>query len=161
PGVSLANFLRSAVKAVHGDRVSATQFRRLVREKMAFLKMDEAFLNRYVNDGFSGGEKKRAEILQMSVLQPEIAVLDETDSGLDIDALRQVAEGVNALAGPGLGILIITHYQRILNYIQPDVVHVMIDGRIARSGGRDLVAELEANGYDWLTRAVGTADERR
>lgn len=154
PGVSMANFLRSAVKAVRGEEVSPSEFRRLAREKMKQLKIDESFMTRYVNDGFSGGEKKRAEILQMALLQPRIAVLDETDSGLDIDALRLVSEGVNTLAGPNLGILIITHYQRILNYIKPDYVHVMVQGRIARSGGRELAEELEAKGYDWLLSAV-------
>ena len=127
PGVSVANFLR-----------------------MALLKMDESFAGRYINDGFSGGEKKRNEILQMAVLKPEIAVLDETDSGLDIDALRIVSEGVNALAGPDLGILLITHYQRILNYIKPHHVHVLVDGRIVKSGGPELAHELEAQGYDWV-----------
>lgn len=154
PGVSMANFLRAAVKAVRGEEVSPSEFRRLAREKMRQLKIDESFMTRYVNDGFSGGEKKRAEILQLSLLEPKIAVLDETDSGLDIDALRLVSDGVNALAGPNLGVLIITHYQRILNYIRPDVVHVMVNGRIVRSGGRELVEELEAKGYDWLMSAV-------
>ena len=154
PGVSMANFLRSSVKAVRGDEVSPSQFRRLVREKLELLKMDGSFMNRYINDGFSGGEKKRAEILQMALLQPKIAVLDETDSGLDIDALRLVSEGVNSLRGPEFGALIITHYQRILNYIQPDVVHVMVQGRIVRTGGRELVEQLEAKGYDWILSAV-------
>ena len=152
PGVSLVNFLRMSLKAVRGSEVPPSQFRRLVREKLALLKMDDAFLTRYVNDGFSGGEKKRAEVLQMALLQPEIAIMDETDSGLDIDALRTVAEGVNSLTGPRTGVLIITHYQRILNYIQPDVVHVMYSGRIVRTGGRELVDTLEAQGYDWLIK---------
>ncbi len=160
PGVSLANFLRMSLKAVRGGEVPAGQFRRLVREKLALLKMDDTFLSRYVNDGFSGGEKKRAEVLQMALLQPEIAVMDETDSGLDIDALRTVSEGVNSLAGPNLGVLIITHYQRILNYIKPDVVHIMVNGRIVRTGKQDLVEALEANGYDWIIKEVaGTNGE--
>jgi Fe-S cluster assembly ATP-binding protein len=116
--------------------------------------MDEAFATRYLNDGFSGGEKKRAEILQMAMLKPEIAIMDETDSGLDIDALRIVSEGVNALAGPGLGVLVITHYNRILNYIKPTRVHVMVDGRIETSGGPELALELESRGYDWVRAEV-------
>jgi len=126
------------------------EFRKLLKQKMELLKMDPVFAGRYLNDGFSGGEKKRAEILQMATLQPEIAILDETDSGLDIDALRIVAEGVNALRGPDLGVMVITHYQRILNYIKPDVVHVMLDGRIVESGGADLALHLEEHGYDWV-----------
>jgi Fe-S cluster assembly ATP-binding protein len=126
------------------------EFRALVKEKMALLKMDESFATRYLNEGFSGGEKKRAEILQMAVLRPEIAVLDETDSGLDIDALRIVSEGVNALAGPDLGVLLITHYQRILNYIKPHFVHVLVDGRVQLSGGAELALELETRGYDFV-----------
>ena len=118
----------------------------------SFLKMDEAVASRYVNDGFSGGEKKRLEMLQMAILQPEMAVLDETDSGLDIDALRIVAEGVNAQLRPEMGVLLITHYQRLLNYIVPDVVHVMVDGRIALSGDKDLALKLEAQGYDWVEK---------
>jgi len=117
---------------------------------MKLLKMEDSFLGRYVNDGFSGGEKKRAEILQMALLQPRIAIMDETDSGLDIDALRTVSDGINALRGPDLGVLIITHYQRILNYIKPDFVHVLLDGRVVRSGQNELVEALEARGYDWI-----------
>ncbi|HNS37500.1 MAG TPA: Fe-S cluster assembly ATPase SufC, partial [Anaerolineaceae bacterium] len=156
PGVTLANFLRSAVNARRraenpADKgIPVPEFRRMLKEKMAMLKMDPAFAGRYLNDGFSGGEKKRAEILQMAVLQPQIAVLDETDSGLDIDALRIVSEGVNTLRGPSLGVLVITHYQRILNYIHPDVVHVMMGGRIVESGGADLALHLEEHGYDWV-----------
>ncbi len=150
PGVSLANFLRMSLKSVTGKEIPILQFRNLVKEKMALLKMDDSFFTRYVNDGFSGGEKKRAEILQMALLQPQMAIMDETDSGLDIDALRTVADGVNAVRGPQLGILIITHYQRILNYIKPDFVHVMVDGRIVRSGQQELVEALEARGYDWI-----------
>ena len=150
PGVTMHNFLRTATKAVHGDELPAREFRNLVKEQMELLKMDPSFATRYVNDGFSGGEKKRAEILQMGVLKPQIAILDETDSGLDIDALRTVAEGVEALRGPDLGVLLITHYQRILNYIKPDQVHVLYRGRIIKSGGSELAMEIEARGYDWI-----------
>jgi len=155
PGVSVANFLRMALTARRKEMgiekpLPPKEFRTLVKEKMALLKMDDSFAGRYINDGFSGGEKKRAEILQMAVLQPEIAILDETDSGLDIDALRVVSEGVNALSGPNLGVLLITHYQRILNYIKPQFVHVLVDGRIVKSGGPELAHELEAQGYDWV-----------
>ena len=150
PGVTMHNFLRTATKAVHGAELGPREFRKLVTEQMEILKMDPAFATRYVNDGFSGGEKKRAEILQMGVLQPQIAILDETDSGLDIDALRTVAEGVEALRGPNLGVLLITHYQRILNYIAPDHVHVLYRGRVIRSGGPELALEIEKRGYDWI-----------
>jgi Fe-S cluster assembly ATP-binding protein len=155
PGVSVANFLRLALTARRKELgiekpLPPKEFRALMKEKMALLKMDEAFAGRYINDGISGGEKERAEILQMAVLRPEIAVLDETDSGLDIDALRVVSEGVNALAGPELGVLLITHYQRILNYIKPHFVHVLVDGRIVKSGGPELAHELEKQGYDWV-----------
>ncbi len=126
------------------------EFRKNLLEKLALLKMDPSFATRYVNDGFSGGEKKRLEVLQMAMLKPKIAMLDEPDSGLDIDAVRVVADGINSLRGPNMGILLVTHYQRILNYVKPDYVHVMIDGRIARSGGPELAQELEAQGYDWL-----------
>ena len=156
PGVTVANFLRTAVnarrKAVNpADKgIQIPEFRKMLKEQMDTLRMDHAFAGRYLNDGFSGGEKKRAEILQMAVLRPEIAILDETDSGLDIDALRIVAEGVNALRGPNLGVLLITHYQRILNYVKPDFVHIMLDGRIVESGGADLALHLEEHGYDWV-----------
>ncbi len=156
PGVSVANFLRSAInarrKAENPDDkgVSVPEFRKILKERMDLLKMDYAFAGRYLNDGFSGGEKKRAEILQMAMLRPEIAILDETDSGLDIDALRIVSEGVNALRSPELGVLVITHYQRILNYIKPDYVHVMLGGRIVESGGSELALQLEEHGYDWV-----------
>ena len=172
PGVSVANFLRSALNAripppdTNGAGaaparrgIAPKEFRALLRDKMALLRMDDSFASRYLNDGFSGGEKKRAEILQMAVLKPEIAVMDETDSGLDIDALRVVAEGVNALAGPGLGVLLITHYQRILNYIKPHRVHVMVDGRIQLSGGPELALELESRGYDWVRDGKEVATE--
>jgi len=126
------------------------EFRTLLQEKMRLLRVDNSFINRSINDGFSGGEKKRAEILQMALLEPEIALMDETDSGLDIDALKIVSDSVSALTGPNLGILLITHYQRILNYITPDYVHVMYDGSIVKSGGKELALELEAKGYEWL-----------
>jgi Fe-S cluster assembly ATP-binding protein len=172
PGVSVANFLRRALEAMRegnkpleeGDNptgqiskrkktIPPGEFRKLLQEKMRLLKVDNSFINRAINDGFSGGEKKRAEILQMALLQPEIALMDETDSGLDIDALRIVSESVNALTGPNLGILLITHYQRMLNYIKPDYVHVMFNGRIVKSGGRELALELEEKGYEWLKPA--------
>ena len=164
PGVSMANFLRLAYRSVKGDAskpesrreevLSIPKFRRLMREKMAMLKVDESFATRYLNDGFSGGEKKRAEVLQMAILDPEIAILDETDSGLDIDALRVVSDGVNLLKGPKLGLLVITHYNRILNYIKPDYVHILVDGRIAQSGGPELALKLEETGYEGLVKAA-------
>jgi len=147
PGVTIANFLRSALKAVRVGEVSIKEFRQLVKAQMKTLGIQDGFMNRYVNDGFSGGEKKRLEILQLAVLQPRLAVLDETDSGLDIDALQVVASGINAMRTPQRGILLITHYQRLLNYIKPDRVHVMVDGVIARSGGAELALELEREGY--------------
>jgi Fe-S cluster assembly ATP-binding protein len=156
PGVTLANFLRQAInsrmKAENPDSkgISIPEFRRLLKSKMDYLQMDHSFAGRYLNEGFSGGEKKRAEILQMATLNPRITILDETDSGLDIDALRIVAEGVDKLKGPDLGILVITHYQRILNYIKPQFVHIMFEGRIVESGGADLAIQLEAAGYDWV-----------
>jgi Fe-S cluster assembly ATP-binding protein len=156
PGVTVANFLRTAINArrraanPEDKGMPIPEFRKFLKEKMELLKMDYAFAGRYLNDGFSGGEKKRAEILQMAALKPEIAILDETDSGLDIDALRIVAEGVNALSGSELGVLVITHYQRLLNYIKPDYVHIMLDGRIVESGGPDLALHLEEQGYDWV-----------
>jgi Fe-S cluster assembly ATP-binding protein len=137
--------------------IAPKEFRALLREHMALLKMDESFALRYLNDGFSGGEKKRTEILQMAMLKPEIAIMDETDSGLDIDALRIVSEGVNALAGPELGVLVITHYQRILDYIKPHFVHVMLDGRITLSGGPELALELESHGYDFVREGKESA----
>lgn len=163
PGVTVANFLRTAVnarrRAVNRDDkgIQIPEFRKMLKEHMSALKMDPSFAGRYLNEGFSGGEKKRAEILQMSVLKPQFAVLDETDSGLDIDALRIVSEGVNALRGPELGVLVITHYQRILNYIKPDVIHVMMDGRIVESGGPDLALHLEEHGYEWVREKMETA----
>lgn len=162
PGVSVANFLRSAINAQRKSDnpedkgISIPEFRRLLKERMDLLKMDHGFASRYLNEGFSGGEKKRAEILQMAALKPEIAILDETDSGLDIDALRIVSEGVNALHNSELGVLVITHYQRILNYIKPNFVHIMLDGRIVESGGADLAIQLEEQGYDWVREKFDT-----
>jgi len=164
----VANFLRRSLEAVReGNKpleegenptgqmakrkaIPPREFRNLLKSKMDLLKVGNEFINRSINDGFSGGEKKRAEILQMALLEPEIALMDETDSGLDIDALKIVSESVNALRGPNLGILLITHYQRMLNYITPDFVHVMSDGRIVKSGGKELALELEEKGYEWL-----------
>jgi Fe-S cluster assembly ATP-binding protein len=163
PGVSVANFLRTALnirrKAANPEDkgMPIPEFRKLLRERMELLKMDPAFAGRYLNDGFSGGEKKRNEILQMATLKPAIAILDETDSGLDIDALRIVSEGVNTLRGPDLGVLVITHYQRILNYIKPDFVHILMDGRIAETGGPELALSLEEHGYTWLREKNGNA----
>ena len=148
PGVTMANFLRTAVNSVKEEPISPRDFRNELREHMKLLKMSDEFAGRYVNEGFSGGEKKRAEILQMAMLQPDYAVLDETDSGLDIDALRIVADGVNALLGPNMGVLVITHYQRLLNYIRPDFVHVLVNGQIVREGGPELALDLEKQGYE-------------
>jgi Fe-S cluster assembly ATP-binding protein len=161
PGVSNAYFLRAAYNAIRKSKgepeADPLEFLDLVERKMALVDMDPAMLNRSVNTGFSGGEKKRNEILQMAVLEPRLAVLDETDSGLDIDALRIVAQGVNALRRPDNATIVVTHYQRLLNYIVPDVVHVLANGRIVRSGGKELALELEARGYEWLTDAAGVA----
>ena len=156
PGVSNANFLRAALQArlPKGQPIDAVKFYKQLYGKMDLLKMDRSFTARSVNEGFSGGEKKRNEILQMAMLEPKYAVLDETDSGLDIDALKIVSDGVNAMRGAERGILLITHYQRLLDYIKPDVVHVMADGQIIKSGGPDLALELEERGYDWLTKAA-------
>ena len=164
PGVTVANFLRQAInarmKAEDPDSkgISVPQFVRMLRGKMDGLNMDHSFAGRYLNEGFSGGEKKRAEILQMAVLEPQIAILDETDSGLDIDALRIVSEGVNQLSGPDLGVMVITHYQRILNYIKPDFVHVMFEGRIVEHGGPELASKLEEAGYDWVREKHSVAE---
>ncbi len=157
PGVTLVNFMRQAVNATRGHEVPIREFRETLFEKMDLLKVDQDFARRYVNDGFSGGEKKRAEMLQMAMLQPAMAVLDETDSGLDIDALRTVAEGVNTLMNEKMGLLLITHYQRLLNYIKPQFVHVLIEGRIVKSGGPELAEQLEASGYDELEAQLATA----
>jgi Fe-S cluster assembly ATP-binding protein len=174
PGLSVASFLRSALNAHRAGLnpdpavdptdlarggIPMGEFRRKVRDKMALLQMDEGFAARYVNEGFSGGEKKRLEMLQMAVLEPEMAILDETDSGLDIDALRIVAEGVNAMLNPNMGVLVITHYQRLLNYIKPDAIHVLAAGRIITSGGRDLALRLEEEGYAPILAAAGLEGE--
>ena len=156
PGVTVANFLRTAINARRRAKnpedkgMPIPEFRKLFKDKMAMLKMDQTFAGRYLNEGFSGGEKKRAEILQMATLNPEIAILDETDSGLDIDALRIVSEGVNTLMNKDMGVMVITHYQRLLNYIKPDYVHVMLGGKIVESGGPDLALHLEEKGYEWI-----------
>jgi Fe-S cluster assembly ATP-binding protein len=169
PGVTVASFLRNIYNAIHHPRpadesgeasvkytgIPLAKFRRLLEEKMALLRMDPAFATRYVNDGFSGGEKKRLEMLQMAIVAPSLAILDETDSGLDIDALRNVAEGINATLSPEMGVLMITHYQRMLNYVTPQFVHVLLDGRIVMSGGEELSHQLEANGYDWVREQAG------
>jgi len=148
PGVTMVNFLRQAMKAVRGEDVPIREFRQKLFDTMALLKMDQDFARRYVNEGFSGGEKKRAEVLQMGILDPDLAIMDETDSGLDIDALRTVAEGVNALMTEKLGVVLITHYQRLLNYINPQFVHILYQGRIVQSGGAELALQLEEQGYD-------------
>jgi Fe-S cluster assembly ATP-binding protein len=174
PGLSVASFIRSALNAklqgidknpeidptdaMRGG-ISMMDFRKRMREKLALLRMDESFVTRYVNEGFSGGEKKRLEMLQMAMLEPNIAILDETDSGLDIDALRVVAEGVNAMLSPTLGVLLITHYQRLLNYITPDVVHVLAQGRIIKTGGKELALQLEEQGYGPILREAGLATD--
>ena len=152
PGVTIANFLRASLQArlAEGDELDATAYYKRLYSKMDLLKIDRKFTSRAVNDGFSGGEKKRCEILQMAMLEPAFALMDETDSGLDIDALRVVSDGVNALKGEKLGIVMITHYQRLLNYIVPDFVHVLANGRIVKSGGKELALELEEKGYDWV-----------
>jgi Fe-S cluster assembly ATP-binding protein len=147
PGVSVMNFLRTSLNAVRGEEIPVREFAKLFREQSKLLEFDQSFSDRYLNEGFSGGEKKRHEILQLAMLRPKLAILDETDSGLDVDALRVVSKGVNALRGPDLGVLIITHYTRILEYIRPDVVHVMYEGRIAQTGGPELAEHLERQGY--------------
>jgi Fe-S cluster assembly ATP-binding protein len=169
PGVTVASFLRNIYNAVHHPKpadetgeasikytgIPLAKFRKLMEEKMALLRIDSSFATRYVNDGFSGGEKKRLEMLQMAVLDPAMAILDETDSGLDIDALKAVADGINATLNPEMGVLMITHYQRMLNYVKPQFVHVLLDGRVVMSGGEELSHQLEANGYDWVREQVG------
>ncbi len=156
PGVSIANFIRAAVQARldEGENLVATEYYKNLYHQMDLLKIDRKFTSRSVNEGFSGGEKKRCEILQLAMLKPSYAILDETDSGLDIDALKIVSDGVNTLRGENLGIILITHYQRLLDYIVPDKVHVMWDGRIVKSGDKDLALELESNGYDWVKELV-------
>jgi len=155
PGVSVANFLRMAVNARREDPIKVKEFGAMLKENMEILRIRREFTSRYLNEGFSGGEKKRAEILQLAMLQPDFAILDETDSGLDIDALRIVADGVNAMRGDDRGFLIITHYTRILEYVKPDFVHILIDGRIVREGGAELATELEEKGYEWVREEVG------
>ncbi len=165
PGVSNAQFLKAAVNEVRTrqglDELDAMEFLELLREKLALVEMDQSFVSRAVNEGFSGGEKKRNEILQMALLQPTLAILDETDSGLDIDALKIVANGINSLRTPDNAILLVTHYQRILSYVTPDRVHVLVGGRIVRSGGKDLALELEAKGYDWIREDAGAVQPAR
>lgn len=153
PGVNVGNFLRSSIKAVRGDEVDTKEIRKLIRDEAKALGVDESFLKRALNDGFSGGEKKRMETLQMQLLQPKMMILDETDSGLDIDSLKKVSESIEALRSPKRGILLITHYQRMLNYIKPDHVHVLLDGKIVKSGCALLAEELETRGYDWVTKS--------
>ena len=155
PGVSVANFLRTAVNSVREQELSPMEMYKLLQEKMAVMRMDPKFAERYLNEGFSGGEKKRNEILQMLMLEPRLAILDETDSGLDIDALQVVARGVNEMRGPEFSAVLITHYQRILRYIEPDRVHVMLDGRLVTSGGKELAEDLEEKGYDWVRQEFG------
>ena len=157
PGVTLVNFLRQSLNARRGQDLPIREFRELLFKQMDLLKVNQDFARRYVNDGFSGGEKKRAEMLQMAVLQPIMAILDETDSGLDIDALRTVADGVNALMHPEMGLLLITHYQRLLDHIKPEFVHVLVSGRIVKSGGPELALELEASGYDQFETELAVA----
>ena len=158
-GVTVANFLRQAVSAVRSEEISVWDFQELLAEKMQLLEMDEAFAARYLNEGFSGGEKKRNEMLQMLLLEPKLAVLDETDSGLDVDALKVVAKAVNSLRGPNFGAIVITHYHRILDHIKPDVVHVLMHGRIVKTGGPELALEIEQKGYDWIKAELGISDE--
>ena len=155
PGVSVANFLRTAVNSVREEELSPMQMYKLLQEKMAVMRMDTKFAERYLNEGFSGGEKKRNEILQRLMLEPRLAILDETDSGLDIDALQVVARGVSEMRGPEFSAVVITHYQRILRYIEPDHVHVMLDGRLVTSGGKELAETLEEKGYDWVRQEFG------
>ena len=157
PGVSVANFLRTAVNSVREKELSPMEMYRLLQEKMKVMQMDPKFAERYLNEGFSGGEKKRNEILQMLMLEPKLAIMDETDSGLDIDALQVVSRGVNELRGPDFSAVIITHYQRILRYIEPDHVHVMLEGRLVTSGGKELADTLEEKGYDWVRQEFGSA----
>ncbi len=159
PGVSMINFLRQAISARRGAEIPVREYRQELNAVLAQLHMDESFVRRYVNDGFSGGEKKRAEILQLGLLRPDLAIMDETDSGLDIDALRIVAEGINTFRTAENGMLLITHYQRMLNYITPDFVHILVKGRIVKSGDAGLAQELEARGYDWILAEIGEKEE--
>ena len=167
PGISMTNFLRTALNSKRGydgkdksKQISPKEFRSMLKGELEVLHMDDSFLPRYINDGFSGGEKKRAEILQMAMLKPEIAILDETDSGLDIDSIRYVSEAINSLRGPDLGVLIITHYTRILEFIKPDYVHVLVNGQVVRSGGPEVAGELEKTGYkEWVDEAPVIKEE--
>jgi Fe-S cluster assembly ATP-binding protein len=156
PGVSVANFLRTAVNSVREEELSVMEMYKLLQEKMRVMEMDPKFAERYLNEGFSGGEKKRNEILQMLMLEPKLAIMDETDSGLDIDALQVVSKGVNELRGPEFSAVVITHYNRILRYIEPDRVHVMLNGQIVTSGGKELALALEDKGYDWVRQEFGS-----
>jgi Fe-S cluster assembly ATP-binding protein len=158
PGVSVVNFLRTAYQSVKGEEIGALAFRTHMKEQMERLGIEDSMVQRYVNQGFSGGEKKRNEILQLAVLEPQVALLDETDSGLDIDSLKLVAESVDELVGPDLGVLVITHYQRMLNYITPGYVHVMLHGQIVKSGGAELAHELEEKGYEGIRKELGIED---
>lgn len=155
PGVTVANFMRTALQAHRGKEADMSDFRKLFKKEMDELAIDHAFATRYINDGFSGGEKKRIEILQLSMLSPKMALLDETDSGLDIDALKTVAEGINRFHTDGKGVLLVTHYQRLLNYVKPHQVHVMSNGQLIKSGGPELAMKLEESGYDWLVKEAG------
>ena len=157
PGVTVANFLRTVLKSITGKEVPVKEFRKELKEAMKLLQMDDSFVSRYVNDGFSGGEKKRNEILQMALLEPLLSILDETDSGLDIDALKIVCDGINRYKSADNAILLITHYQRMLNYITPNYIHVFIDGNIALTGGKELALKLEENGYDWVSAGAQNA----
>jgi Fe-S cluster assembly ATP-binding protein len=159
PGVSVANVLRAAVNARRGAEVPVREFRKELMDAFEMLEIDRAFAGRPLNDGFSGGEKKRIEVLQMALLKPRVALLDETDSGLDIDAMRTVAHGINTVCGGDTGVLLVTHYQRLLNYVKPDHVHVLMEGRITRSGGPELVEKLEELGYDWISKDGDPGDD--
>jgi Fe-S cluster assembly ATP-binding protein len=159
PGVSVANFMRSALKSHRGPDADMTDFRKLFKAEMKALLIDESFASRYLNDGFSGGEKKRVEILQMSMLKPRVALLDETDSGLDIDALKVVSEGINRYSSEENGILLVTHYQRLLNYVKPDHVHVMMNGQFVKHGGPELALKLEESGYEWVEDELSSKAE--
>jgi len=158
PGVSMDQFLRDAYNSVKNDSISVGKFAKYLRQKMGVLDMDEKFASRYLNEGFSGGEKKRSEMLQMAVLEPSLAILDETDSGLDIDALKIVADSVNQLKNPEMGVLVITHYQRILRYLEPDKVYILMDGRIVETGGPEMAEILEEKGYEWIREKVGLSE---
>jgi Fe-S cluster assembly ATP-binding protein len=156
PGVTVANFMRAALQAHRGPDADMTDFRKMFKAEMKALSIDQSFASRYLNDGFSGGEKKRIEILQMSMLRPKVALLDETDSGLDIDALKTVSAGINRYHNDKTGLLLVTHYQRLLNYVKPNYVHIMMGGRLVMSGGPELALKLEESGYDWVANETGS-----